>query len=207
MSSNQAGRVVDGSGEARNDHYVSSLTPINRLLAVDGCEDADHDEGGVESDEGEVVDVVGEVEARRSERVGARAETESWCGFESWPNEEGRLEMCEGSRYVKEQLDLLNVRRSRVYLSATRRSGEACGEAVYSCDLVEKFMAVLFRRFAEDLIRQACSDLYFEPGSSGVAANGDSRRLKRQTAVMATNEKQGSLKRNASGKFLSVLVL
>ncbi len=206
MSGNQTGRVVDVSGEARNDHYVSSLTPISRLLAVDGSEGGDHDEGCVESDEGEVVDVVGEVEARRCERVGARAETESWCGFESWPNEEGRVEMCEGSRHVKEQLDLLNVRRSRVYLSAMRRCGEASGEAVYSCDLVEKFLAVLFRRFAEDLIRQACSDLYFEPGSSGVAANGD-RRLKRQTAVVATNEKQGSLKRNASGKFLSVLVL
>ena len=36
----------------------------------------------------------------------------------------------------------------------------------YSCHLVEKFLFALCKRFAEDLIRQTCADIYFDRSKS-----------------------------------------
>lgn len=37
---------------------------------------------------------------------------------------------------------------------------------LYTCDLVERFIFLICKRFADDLIRKCCSDNYFEPLSA-----------------------------------------
>lgn len=39
---------------------------------------------------------------------------------------------------------------------------------IYTCNLVEKFLFTLGKRFAEDLIRQTCSDIYFDSSIKNV---------------------------------------
>lgn len=43
-----------------------------------------------------------------------------------------------------------------------------------ACPLVEIFLLAVYKRFAQDLIRQSCADLYFEPASSHPKALVDS---------------------------------
>ncbi len=184
----QSGRGVNRKGESRNEHYVCSLTPV-----MQDCGFIHDSSGEVESDETEVVDVVGDIKVNRPVNVqpDLNCDDEAFSGSTSWQVEEGHLEMCEASRYIKEQLDLLNIRRRRVYLASSEDQS-----SVYSCDLVEKFLAVLFKRFAEDLIRQTCSDVYFEP----VFNSATDKKFKKQSALVNTLDKQGGLRRNNSSK-------
>lgn len=44
-------------------------------------------------------------------------------------------------------------------------------ESVFGCNLVEKFLLALFKRFADDIIRQTCSDIYFDSSNSTSTLN------------------------------------
>lgn len=74
------------------------------------------------------------------------------------------LEPCAETKYVQKLLQQLNLKTCLVNISG---SNEPVDESnVFTCDLVERFLYRLAKRFAEDLIRQACSDVYFDSSRS-----------------------------------------
>jgi len=64
------------------------------------------------------------------------------------------------------------------------------------CNLVEKFLFSLFKRFAEDLIREACSDIYFEPNKpTNESSSGQQQQqenVNNNTKRVACQQNQGS---------------
>ena len=97
-------------------HYVNSFTPVNRILSFresemkDSCKLAN--DFKKETDEQNIlIDVVGEC----AERIESKLKNEPvtcndfmyHSGF-SDSNEKNHIEMCSGSKYVKDQIDSVN---------------------------------------------------------------------------------------------------
>lgn len=71
---------------------------------------------------------------------------------------ENQIEMSEEDLHVREQLDTLGIKTNLVSLVPSEEKPNESN--LYACNLVEKFLAALCKRFADDLIRQSCSDVY-----------------------------------------------
>ena len=66
-------------------------------------------------------------------------------------------------------------------------SGEKpCEENTYACSLVEKLMFVLSKRFADDLIRQTCADMYFNKNDNRSLALSMSNKIAKKPSVNST---------------------
>ena len=109
------GTKVDDSSEF---DYVDSLTPLSRLISIDKYlrfvnksvwlnEENEHSLGDGD-EESVLIDIVNEVDDRRVKKLGADGKKlDSSSYTENLENKLNRIEMCNGSKYAKEQLDMV----------------------------------------------------------------------------------------------------
>lgn len=79
-------------------------------------------------------------------------------------NQKNHLEPCAETKYVQKLLEQLNLKTCLVNICGLNEQVDESN--VFTCDLVERFLYRIAKRFAEDLIRQACSDVFFDSSRS-----------------------------------------
>ena len=68
-------------------------------------------------------------------------------------------------------------------------------ESVFGCNLVEKFLLALFKRFADDIIRQTCSDIYFDSSNSTSTLNKTTSSI--DCCAESTSNKRAQISSNS----------
>lgn len=84
----------------------------------------------------------------------------------------------------------MNIKTNRVNLVPSDET--ATDSNVYACNLVEKFIFVLCKRFADDLIRQTCADMYFIKPTADktlITNNKNLKKLANDTTDLVLNQK------------------
>lgn len=94
----------------------------------------------------------------------------------------------------------MNLKTNQVFLTPSDEKPSE-SKSLYSCDLVEKFLFVLTKRFADDLIRQTCADIYFDSSKASKNSKGLSSGVsKPQNENSLKKKSESSIKRQTSSK-------
>ncbi|CAF0710070.1 unnamed protein product [Brachionus calyciflorus] len=154
---------------SNENDIINEFTYIDSSLPIDNLKNSDYlkiNDKEIEEDEDNVLIDVVNIEPKdvkklkdKNSRNNLEIKDANFCDL-------NHLEMCSGSKYVKQQLDMLGIKANTISLVPSFETPDDTN--LYTCDIVERFIFQLGKRFAEDLIRQVCSDKYFVSNQTGL---------------------------------------
>ena len=98
----------------------------------------------------------------------------------------------------------LNLKTKKVNLVANSETPDESN--TFACHLVEKFLFAVCKRFADDVIRQTCADIYFDPSKSSASSlptQASDVKLKQEVSSGKKQKVENSAKKSNNDTMLN----